>query len=147
MSLAECAGTKFLLSLVQISFPAIQKQLEGRLYARIPAWTRSCAAYCRWPCFSRGVGLDDPQRSLPTPTILWFDHLYSVLQHHTSRLTAQVTIPKHLNSLFCFNSRGLLTALQIPTAWCNQHTCKFIFTEIVKSYSPTAPVNTPAYLQ
>jgi len=22
------------------------------------------------PCFSRGVGLDDPQRSLPTPTIL-----------------------------------------------------------------------------
>ena len=40
-------------------------------YSR-PAWTRSCAAYCRWPCFSRGVGLDDPQRSLPTPTILWF---------------------------------------------------------------------------
>jgi len=32
----------------------------------------SCAAYCRWPCFGRGVGLDDPQRSLPTPTILWF---------------------------------------------------------------------------
>ena len=40
-------------------------------YSR-PAWTRSCAAYCRWPCFSRRVGLDDPQRSLPTPTILWF---------------------------------------------------------------------------
>ena len=36
-----------------------------------PAWTRSCAACCRWPCFGRGVGLD-PQRSLPTPTILWF---------------------------------------------------------------------------
>jgi len=28
------------------------------------------AACCRWPCFGRGVGLDDPQRSLPTPTIL-----------------------------------------------------------------------------
>jgi len=22
-------------------------------YSR-PAWTRSCAAYCRWPCFGRG---------------------------------------------------------------------------------------------
>ena len=40
-------------------------------YSR-PAWTRSCAAYCRWPCFGGEVGLDDPQRSLPTPTILWF---------------------------------------------------------------------------
>ena len=39
-----------------------------------PAWTRSCAVCCRWPCFGRagGVGLDDPQRSLPTPIILWF---------------------------------------------------------------------------
>ena len=35
-------------------------------------WMRSCAACCRWPCFGRGVGLDDPQRSLPTSTILWF---------------------------------------------------------------------------
>ena len=26
----------------------------------------------RWPCFGRGVGLDDPQKSLPTPNILWF---------------------------------------------------------------------------
>ena len=40
-------------------------------YSR-PAWTRSCAACCRWPCFVRGFGLDDPQRSLPTPNILWF---------------------------------------------------------------------------
>jgi len=37
-----------------------------------PAWTRSCAPCCRWPCFGRRVGLGDPQRSLPTPTILWF---------------------------------------------------------------------------
>jgi len=36
------------------------------------ARTRSCAACCRWPCFSRGVGPDDPQRSFPTPNILWF---------------------------------------------------------------------------
>ena len=35
-------------------------------------WTRSCATYSRWPCFGRMVGLDDPQRSLPTPAILWF---------------------------------------------------------------------------
>ena len=40
-------------------------------YSR-PTWTRSCAACSRWPCFSREGGLDDPQRSLPTPTILGF---------------------------------------------------------------------------
>ena len=40
-------------------------------YSRVTR-TRSCAACCRWPCFGRRVGLDDPQRSLPTPTILWF---------------------------------------------------------------------------
>jgi len=35
-------------------------------------------ACCRWPCFGRRVGLDDPQRSLPTPNILWFcDSLHS----------------------------------------------------------------------
>ena len=50
----------------------------GRLWSLIlwrysrPTWTRSYAACCRWPCFGRGVELDDPQRSLPTPTILWF---------------------------------------------------------------------------
>ena len=37
-----------------------------------PPSTRSCATCSRWPCFSRGVGLDDPQTSLPTPNILWF---------------------------------------------------------------------------
>ena len=37
-----------------------------------PVWTRSCAACCRWPCFGRGVGLDDPQRSLLTPNVVWF---------------------------------------------------------------------------
>jgi len=40
-------------------------------YSR-PTWTKSSTACCRWPCFSRGVGLDDPQRSLPTLNILWF---------------------------------------------------------------------------
>jgi len=50
----------------------------GRLWSLLlwrysrPAWTRSCAACCRWPCFGRGVGLDEPQRSLPTPNVLWF---------------------------------------------------------------------------
>ena len=53
----------------------------GRLWSLLlwrysrPAWTRSCATYCMWPCFGRGVGLDDPQRSLPTPNILWY-HKY-----------------------------------------------------------------------
>jgi len=40
-------------------------------YSRL-AWTRSCPACCRWPCLGKGVGLGDPQRSLPTPNILWF---------------------------------------------------------------------------
>jgi len=50
----------------------------GRLWSLLlwrcskPAWMRSCAACARWPCFGRGVGLDDLQRSLPTPNILWF---------------------------------------------------------------------------
>ena len=50
----------------------------GRLWSLLlwrysrPAWTRSCVACCRWPSFSWRVGLDDPQRSLPTPNILWF---------------------------------------------------------------------------
>ena len=35
-------------------------------------WTRCCAAGSGWPCFGRGLGLDDPQRSLPTTTILGF---------------------------------------------------------------------------
>jgi len=50
-----------------------------------PTWTRSYAACSGWPCFSRGVGPDDPQRSLPTPNILWFcDHrqLYSNMGLH-----------------------------------------------------------------
>ena len=36
------------------------------------AWTRSSAAFCSWPRFWQGVGLGDPQRSLPTPNTLWF---------------------------------------------------------------------------
>ena len=32
---------------------------------------KSCATCSRWPCLGRGIGLDDPQRSLPTPKILW----------------------------------------------------------------------------
>ena len=50
----------------------------GRLWSLLlwrysrPTWTTSSTTYCRWPCFGRSVGLDDPQRSLPSPTILWF---------------------------------------------------------------------------
>ena len=50
----------------------------GRLWSLLlwrysrPAWTRSCAACSGWPCFGVRVGLDDPQRSLPTSSVLWF---------------------------------------------------------------------------
>ena len=37
-----------------------------------PVWMWSCAACSRWPCFDSGVGLDDLQRSLPIPNLLWF---------------------------------------------------------------------------
>ena len=37
-----------------------------------PAWMRSCAVCCRWTYFGSGFGLDDPQRSVPAPTILWY---------------------------------------------------------------------------
>lgn len=36
------------------------------------AWTHSCANYSKWTCFSRWVGPDDVERSLPSPTSLWF---------------------------------------------------------------------------
>ena len=56
----------------------------GRLWSLLlwrysrSTWTFSCPACCRWPCFCRGVGLDDPQRSLPAPNILWFcDSVYA----------------------------------------------------------------------
>ena len=65
-------------------------------YSR-PAWTSSCAACCRWPCFGRRVGLDDPQRSLPTSTILLFcdsvnwnlilQHLFLLAFSRTSMFT------------------------------------------------------------
>ena len=42
-----------------------------RRYSK-PTWTQAYAACSRWTCFGRGVGLDDPQRFLPAPTILWF---------------------------------------------------------------------------
>ena len=40
-----------------------------------PTWLRSCAACCRWPCFSRGVGLRWPREVPSNPehsVILWF---------------------------------------------------------------------------
>ena len=50
-------------------------------YSR-PAWIRSSGACSRWPCFGRRVGLDDPQRSLPTLTILWFCNSVSSYWDH-----------------------------------------------------------------
>ena len=64
----------------------------GRLWSLLlwrysrPAWTRSSAACCRFPCFGRGVGLDDPQRSLPTPNILWSCDSVNPEHHHRALL-------------------------------------------------------------
>ena len=53
-------------------------RFPGRLWILLlwrysePAWMRSCATCSKWSCFGKGVELDDLQRSLSTPTILWF---------------------------------------------------------------------------
>ena len=64
-----------------------------------PTWTWSCAACCRWHCFSRGVGPDDLQRSLPAPNILWFcdsvkqeSHAYETWQASPSHASFYLTI-------------------------------------------------------
>ena len=92
----------------------------GRLWSLLlwrysrPAWTRSCVACCRWPCFCRGVGLDDPQRSLPTPNILWLcDYLeswfwlYTSLRHPRS---ISITRETHSNVL---HSKGFVIILSL----------------------------------
>lgn len=79
------------------------------------------------------------------------DYSYAALKHHTSHLKApgvggtdHVTIPKQLSNLFCFNCRGLITAVQVLTAWGNQH---IYLPKTIRSYSPEEAVNMPAYLQ
>ena len=63
---------------VGMNQPKSPYRCPGRLWSLLlwrysrPTWTWSCAAYCRWPCLDRGLGQDDPQRSLPTPNILLF---------------------------------------------------------------------------
>ena len=78
-------------------------------YSR-PAWTRSCAACCRWPCFGRRVGLDDPQRSLPTPTILW-SPATNLISTATGGLSQKMGLNRTVHYLFLFNSLSLF-ALQ-----------------------------------
>ena len=56
------------------------------------AQMRSCAAWSRWPCFGRGVGLHDPQRCLRTPNILWFCDSVTVLSPvHLWKTRARLT--------------------------------------------------------
>jgi len=43
------------VAFLQVSF-TLHKETPQAGYSR-PAWTRSCAACCRWPCFGRRVGL------------------------------------------------------------------------------------------
>ena len=93
----------------------------------------------RWPCFGRGVGLDDPQRSLPNPTILWFCDSVSpfiVLQNqfrwfdllsvlclmHTKRLLASFAARAHcllMGNLVSTKTTSSFSAnLVASTYWC-----------------------------
>jgi len=93
----------------------------GRLWSLLlwrysrPTWTRSCAACCRWPCFSRRVGLDDPQRSLPTPTILWFcdsvlDQALDCVADHTV-LWSSSALP------ILMGGRSQVRCVELPITW------------------------------
>ena len=62
---------RWIRSYFSIRFFSLNKNYECS-YIHHFTWTRSCAACCRRPCFGTGVGLDDPQRSLPMLNILWF---------------------------------------------------------------------------
>ena len=75
-----------------------------RRYSK-PTWTRSCAACSRWTCFSRVSGLDDPQRSLPIPTILWFYDIYNFQGH---KYPASCPLTSALNSCFMMESLNTL---------------------------------------
>jgi len=48
------------------------------------------------PASARGVGLDDPQRSIPTPNILWF----SVPSYTATSSSLEKSVHRNLNELF-----------------------------------------------
>ena len=77
---------------------------------------QSCAAYCRWPCFGRGVALDYLQRSLPTLTILWFCDLttwYRFLQYPVFMIYPKTWEQKsHKSSPPAYASLHFLTSSQ-----------------------------------
>jgi len=84
-------------------------------YSRF-AWTRSCAACSRWPCFGRGVGLGDPQRSLPTPNILWFcDSVMSTRRTVNNILLCY--FPRNINDSETQLSKNSSTSIIIVNMW------------------------------
>ena len=72
-------------------------------------------ACCRWPCFDREVGLDDPQRSLPTPNILWFCDLDAILNQSYKILMSS---PNWQTAL----KRSMLL-LRFPPLWIKTTSC------------------------
>ena len=75
-------------------------------------WTRGESdKRSRWHCFSRWVGQDDPQRSLPTPTILWFCVI--LVYFNTSGHRQQVS------GCFPIQTNQMLVAVwqSLPSTW------------------------------
>ena len=89
-------------------------------------------AFCRWPCFGRRVGLDDPQRSLPTPTILWLcDSVKESLRNHVfSRLIRaelNIIFELHYKHTFCTHSKiHFVCFLKCLDRYSTQPTSAFI---------------------
>lgn len=56
-------------------------------------WTESWAPSSGWPCLSRGIGLDDLKRLLPTSALVWF---------RDSMLFEQVEFRVYADNTVCF---------------------------------------------
>jgi len=105
-------------------------------YSRL-AWTRSSAACCRWPCFSRGIGLDDPQRSLPNPTILWFCDLPPADQCPLS-LQAMSTLekaPLHVLQCYCWAWFHMIWSISVVTLGHLSQLCQIPTSCPIPTYS------------
>ena len=118
--LASCSS--YLISEVRLS-PSLSSSLSCLLlwrYSR-PAWTRSCAACCRWPCFGRGFGPDDPQRSLPAPAILWYcdGRSYRTLK---TKQCVQLHLQKFKQAQRRWRGGAEERVLEVPR-WENRSTC------------------------
>ena len=88
--------------------------------------TQSWATNSRWPCLNRGVGPNDLQRSLLTPTILW---TYSLKSGVFWICTQPVTTQTAFQFLFCTSRKlsSYQSCTQILVLKLKSWPCKWVF--------------------